>query len=97
MKNCILSLIQYPFILNVTTDGGEPLLGFDVFVDFYCVSEILKVDNKTTNRTFVFGDKHTIVVKKTGHEDANKTDHIVQDPENVISLNLPKKRVSKIA
>ena len=78
----------------MTTDEGEELFGFDVFVDSSNVSESLDVDNKTTLNTFVFDDTHTIVVKKTGHEDANKTDHVVQDPENVIELNLPKKRVS---
>ena len=86
---------QYPFILNVTTDGDEELFGFDVFVDSSNASETLDVDNKTTLNTFVFGDIHTIVVKKIGHEDANKTDYMVMDPDNVIVLNLPKKRVRK--
>ena len=80
--------------MNVTTDGGEELVGFEVFVDSSNVSETLNADNKTTLNKFVFGDTHTIVVKKIGHEDANKTGHVVQDPENVIVLNLPKKRVS---
>ena len=79
--------------MNVSTDGGQELLGFDVFVDSSNTSETLAADNKTTVNTFVFGDTHTIVVKKIGHKDANKTDHVVMDPENVIVLNLPKKKV----
>ena len=79
--------------MNVTTDGGEQLLGFDVFVDSSNASEALGTDNKTTVRKFVFGDTHSIVVKKIGHDDANKTDFVVMDPENVIVLNLPKKKV----
>ena len=79
--------------MNVTTDGGEQLLGFDVFVDSSNTSETLGADNKTTVRKFVFGDTHSIVVKKIGHDDANKTDFVVMDPENVIVLNLPKKKV----
>ena len=89
-------MFQYPFILNVTTDGGEELFGFEVFIDSSNSSETLDVDNKTTLNTFVFGDTHTIVVKKIGHEDDNKTDHVVIYPENVIVLNLPKRRVRKI-
>ena len=80
--------------MNVTTDGGEELFGFEVFVDSSNVSETLGSDNKTTINTFVFEDIHTISVKKSGHDDANKTGYVVKDPENIIDLNLPKKRVS---
>ena len=66
---------------------------FEVFIDNSTTKEVLKADNKTTVTAFVFGDKHTVIVKKKGHEDANKTDHIIQDPENVIDLYLPKKQV----
>ena len=82
--------------INATTDGGVILEEFDVFVDGSNVTEALDVDNKTTLTTFVFDDSHDIIVKKVGHEDANQTNYVIQDPENMINLNLPKKRVSSI-
>ena len=81
--------------MNVTTDGGVVLTGFDVFIDGSNVTEVLKADNKTTLKTFVFGDSHDILVKKVGHDNANLTSYTVQDPENMIQLNLPKKTVLK--
>ena len=79
--------------INATTDGDLELTDFEVFIDGSNLTEIMDVDNKTTVATFVFGDTHTIVVKKVGHEDANQTDYVIQDPTNIINLNLPRKRV----
>ena len=67
---------------------------FEVFIDNSPNKTALQADNKTTVTTFVFGDSHTIEVKKEGYEDANKTGHIVQDLDNVINLYLPIKQVS---
>ena len=69
-------------------------MNFDVYVDGSNVSEALDVDNKTTLNTFIFGDAHDILVTKVGHQDDNATNYVVQDPKNVIELNLPKKRVN---
>ena len=80
--------------INATTDGGMVLTGFDVFIDGSNVTEALDADNKTTLKTFVFDDSHDILVRKVGHEDANKTGYVIMDPTNIINLNLPKKRVS---
>ena len=85
---------QYPLIINATTDGGEVLVGFEVYIDSSNVSEALESDNITTSNTFVFGDIHDIFVRKVGHHDANETSYMIIDPENTIHLNLPKKRVS---
>ena len=54
---------------------------------------VLQADNKTTTKKFDFGSSIKIVVKKIGHEDANITAYLVQDKENIVHLNLPKKRV----
>ena len=86
-------VLQYQITINATTDGGMILTGFDIFVDNSNLTEALDVDNKTTVKKFVFGDTHDFLVKKVGHEDANKTSYVVQDPENIINLSLPKKRV----
>ena len=67
-----------------------------MFIDNSPNKTNLQADNKTTIDTFLFGATHTILVKKIGHEDANKTDHIIQDPDNIINLNLPMKEVSKL-
>ena len=89
-------LKQYPLTINATTDGDMVLNGFDVFIDGSNVTEALTSDNRTTIRDFVFGDEHNITVKKVGHEDANQTNYLIQDPSNIIDLNLPKNRVSWI-
>ena len=68
---------------------------FEVFIDNSPNKTVLKSDNKTTVATFIFGANHSIVVKKVGHKDANKTDYVIKDPENVIDFNLPKNRVSQ--
>ena len=54
----------------------------------------LDSDNKTTIKRFNFGISLKIVVKKIGHQDANVTNYMIQDKENIVHLNLPKKRVS---
>ena len=69
-------------------------MDFDVFIDNSPNKTDLQADNKTTVDKFLFHNTHTIEVKKEGYEDANKTDHVVQDPENVIDLYLPIKQVS---
>ena len=87
-------IFQYPFIFNITTDGGVQLLGSKVFIDGSNVTEALDADNKTTLKKFVFGDSHDILATKIGHDSANLTSYIVKDPENIIQLNLPKKKVA---
>ena len=69
------------------------LADFDVLIDGSNITETLDVDNKTTLKTFIFNDTHNVLVKKVGHEDANRTDYVIKDPTNIIDLNLPKKRV----
>ena len=64
-----------------------------MFIDNSPNKTSLLPDNKTTVDKFLFNDTHTIEVKKEGYEDANKTGHVVQDPENIIDLYLPIKQV----
>ena len=67
------------------------MLDFDVFVDG--AKEDLQSDNKTTVKEFSFDTNHDISVKKVGHEDGNKTNYVITEPTNVITLNMPKKKV----
>ena len=81
-------------IINATTDNGEVLTDFEVFIDNSPNKTDLGSDNKTTVSNFPFGSNLFIEVKKKGYMDANETSYLVQDIENIIHLNLPIKRVS---
>ena len=87
---------QYPFIINATTNDGEQLTDFEVYIDGSNSTETLDTDNMTTLNTFVFGDTHDIIVKKVGHQNDNETSYVIKDPENMIHFFLAKKRVISI-
>ena len=93
-NTCLSFNFKYPIIINATTNNNTELTDFEVFIDNSPNKTNLQPDKKTTVDTFLFGATHTILVKKIGHEDANKTDHVIQDPENIIDLSLPRKEVT---
>ena len=70
------------------------LLNFDVFLNDSPNKTELENDNKTTKSKFDFGSNLKILVKKIGHQDANVTSFLIEDKENILPLNLPKKQVS---
>ena len=86
--------LQYPVIINATTNDDISLSNFEVFIDDSPSKTSLEADNTTTTTKFDFGSSIKIVVKKIGHVDANVTAYLIQDKENIVNVNLPKKRVS---
>ena len=84
---------QYPLIINATTNDNVELTGYEVFINGSATKAVFESDNKTTVSTYDFNTKLDIVAKKIGHQDANETNYMIKDLENIIDLNLPKNRV----
>ena len=80
-------------IINATTNDNVALTGFEVFINGSTTKAVFESDNKTTVSTYDFNTKLDIVAKKIGHQDANETNYMIKDLENIIDLNLPKNRV----
>ena len=84
--------MQYPLVIQATTNADAPLTGFKVFEGETELA--LKADGKTTVKQFAFGSTITsIKVTKTGYTDDTKENIAIVDGENSIAVNLPIKMV----
>ena len=92
-------IFQFEITINATTDDGAALTGFKVYEGAVEGNNelTLKDDGKTTNRTFYFGETIPLLtVRKDTYTDGEYENYTVIDGNNIISVDMPIRKVSHI-